>query len=188
LVFVRGGKAYNQVVVRVGDPRKPRKTWEGPRHPWRKEILMEELKLMGEYGLRNKRELWKAKTIIRKIRHRARALLATPKEVREKLEKALIQRLYKMGLVNESATLEDVLGLRVEDLLERRLQTIVYRKGLAKTIHQARQLIVHGHIAIGGRRITSPGYIVSRDEEELVDYAPTSPFKLKTQAEGAGVA
>jgi len=168
----------------LGDPKKPRKTWEGPRHPWRKEVLIEELKLMGTYGLRNKRELWKAKTIIRKIRHRARALLALPKEMREALEKALIHRLYKMGLVSENATLEDVLGLRVEDLLERRLQTIVYRKGLAKTIHQARQLIAHGHIAIAGRRIRSPGYLVSRDEEPLVDYAPTSPFKIKVQESG----
>ena len=60
--------------------------------------------------------------------------------------------------------------------MERRLQTIVYKKGLAKTIHHARQLIVHGHIAINGRRVTSPGYIVRRDEEEMVDYAPTSPY------------
>ncbi len=167
----------------MGDPKKPRKKWEGPRHPWRKEVLMEEIKIIGMYGLRNKRELWRAKTIIRKIRHRARALLATPKEIREPMEKALLRRLYKMGLISENATLEDVLGLRVEDLLERRLQTIVYRKGLARTIHQARQLIVHGHIAIAGRRVTSPGYLVSRDEEDLIDYAPTSPFKLKAEKE-----
>jgi len=163
----------------VGDPKKPRKKWEGPRHPWRKEVLAEELQLLGTYGLRNKRELWRAKTIVRKIRHQARALLAMPKEQRESIEKALLNRLYKMGLINEGSTLENVLDLRVEDLLERRLQTIVYRKGLARTIYQARQLIVHGHIAIAGRRVTSPGYIVSREEEELIDYAPTSPFKEK---------
>lgn len=167
----------------MGDPKKPKKKWEGPRHPWRKEVLMEELRLLGMYGLRNKRELWRAKTLVRNIRHRARALLATPKEVRESMEKALLNKLYKMGLISENASLEDVLGLRVEDLLERRLQTIVYRKGLAKTIYQARQLIVHGHIAIAGRRVTSPGYIVSREEEDLIDYAPTSPFKLKAKAE-----
>jgi len=177
-VYVRRGVGSS-----MGDPRKPRKKWEGPKHPWRKERLIEEMRIVGEYGLRNKRELWLAQSIIRKIRHRARALLAMPKEVREKLEKALIHRLYEMGLVNENATLENVLDLKVTDLLERRLQTIVYRKGLARTIHEARQLIVHGHIAIAGRRIRSPGYIVSRKEEELVDYAPTSPFKLKVQVE-----
>ncbi len=161
----------------MGDPKKPRKKWEGPKHPWRKEVLIQELKLLGTYGLRNKRELWRAQTIIRKFRHQARSLLAAPKEIREKVEKAMLRKLYNMGLLPENATLEDVLSLTVEDLLERRLQTIVYKKGLARTIHQARQLIVHGHIAIGGRRVTSPGYIVSREEEELVDYTPTSPFK-----------
>ncbi|MCD6300925.1 MAG: 30S ribosomal protein S4 [Staphylothermus sp.] len=161
----------------MGDPKKPGKKWEGPKHPWRKEVLIQELKLVGTYGLRNKRELWRAQTIIRKFRHQARSLLAAPKEIREKAEKALLRKLYRMGLLPENATLEDVLSLTVEDLLERRLQTIVYKKGLARTIYQARQLIVHGHIAIGGRRVTSPGYIVSREEEELIDYAPTSPFK-----------
>jgi small subunit ribosomal protein S4 len=166
----------------MGDPKKPRKKWEGPRNPWRKEVLIQELKLLGMYGLRNKRELWRAQTLVRKFRHQARSLLAAPKEIREKTEKALLKRLYNLGLLPENATLEDVLGLTVEDLLERRLQTIVYKKGLARTIHQARQLIVHGHIAIAGRRITSPSYIVSRAEEELVDYTPTSPFKKRLEA------
>ncbi len=169
----------------MGDPRKPRKKWMSPAHPWRKERLIEELKLVGEYGLRNKRELWIAQMIIRKFRHHARSLLAAPKEIREEAEKALLRKLYKMGLLPENATLDDILRLSVQDLLERRLQTIVYRKGLARTIYQARQLIVHGHIAIGGRRVTSPGYLVSREEEDLVDYAPTSPFKLKVQEEVA---
>ncbi len=165
----------------MGDPKKPRKKWTPPSHPWVKSRLIEEMKLMGEYGLRNKREIWKAATILRKIRHRARALLALPPEVRESEEKALLSRLYEMGLVSENATLDDVLSLTAKDLLERRLQTIVYKKGLARTIQEARQLIVHGHIAINGRRVTSPGYIVRRSEEELVDYAPTSPFKNKSQ-------
>ncbi len=166
----------------MGDPKKSRKKWEGPKNPWRKDVLIQELKLLGMYGLRNKRELWRAQTLIRKFRHQARSLLAAPKEIREEAEKALLRRLYSLGLLPENATLEDVLGLTVEDLLERRLQTIVYKKGLARTIHQSRQLIVHGHIAIAGRRITSPGYIVSRVEEELVDYAPTSPFKKRLEA------
>ena len=163
----------------MGDPRKPRKTWERPGHPWIKQRLIEEMELVGMYGLRNKRELWKAQTLLRRIRERARSLLSLPPEVRAVKEKELIRKLYKMGLIeSENATLDEVLGLTVSAILERRLQTIVYRKGLAKTIHQARQLIVHGHIAIAGRRIRSPGYLVSRDEENLIDYAPTSPFKL----------
>jgi len=164
----------------MGDPKKPRKKWKGPRHPWRKEILTQELELVGRYGLRNKRELWTAKTLLRNIRHRARSLLALPKEEREPQERALVNKLYKMGLLaSPNATIDDILNLTVEDVLERRLQTILFRKGLARTIHQARQFIVHGHVVIGDRRITSPGYLVSRDEEELVAIAPDSSILEK---------
>jgi len=165
----------------MGDPRKSRKKWTPPGHPWIKERLIEEMKLMGEYGLRNKREIWIAAAVLRKFRHRARSLLALPPEVREREEKALLARLYELGLVQENATLDDVLSLQTKDLLERRLQTIVYKRGLARTPHHARQLIVHGHIAINGRRVTSPGYIVKRKEEELVSYAPTSPYYKKEE-------
>ena len=91
----------------------------------------------------------------------------------------MLRRVYELGLLPENATLDDVLGLTVEDILRRRLQTVVYEKGLARTIYEARQLIVHGHIAIRGRRVTSPGHLVRRDEEEHIDYAPGSPFKLR---------
>ncbi len=167
----------------MGDPRKSRKKWQPPGHPWVKERLIEEMKLMGEYGLRNKREIWIAAAMLRKFRHRARSLLALPEEVRKHEEKALLSKLYELGLVDENATLDDVLSLHTRDLLERRLQTIVYKKGLAKTIHHARQLIVHGHIAINGRRVTSPSYIVPRSEEDLIGYAPTSPYFKKGSQE-----
>jgi small subunit ribosomal protein S4 len=163
----------------MGDPKKSRRTWEGPRHPWRKEVLIEESRLLGLYGLRNKRELWKAMSIIRYYRHRARALLAAPPEIREREERALIERLIKLGLLKEGAKLDNILDLRVDDLLERRLQTVVYRKGLARTIYEARQLIIHGHIAIKGRRIRSPGYLVTVDEEPYVDYYPYSPLTMR---------
>ncbi|MCE4627761.1 MAG: 30S ribosomal protein S4 [Desulfurococcales archaeon] len=166
----------------MGDPRKPRKKWEGPKHPWIKERLLRENQLVGKYGLRNKKELWKAETLARKFRHRARNLLALPEDEREEAQRVLLERLYQLGLVDKNAILDDILGITAEHILERRLQTIVHKKGLAKTIYQARQLIVHGHIAIGGRRVTSPGYLVTRDEEELVDYAPGSPFKERESA------
>jgi len=145
----------------MGDPKKSRKKWLPPKHPWRKEVLEEEINLMGKYGLRNKREIWKAKALARKLRHRARELLALPEEDRRKQEKALLSSLYSLGLLPSNASLDDVLGLSAENILDRRLQTIVYRKGLARSVHEARQLIVHGHIAIGGRRVTIPGYIVN---------------------------
>ncbi|GAY24858.1 hypothetical protein ATG_00610 [Desulfurococcaceae archaeon AG1] len=155
----------------MGDPKKPRKKWERPGHPWIKARLEEEMRLMGEYGLRNKRELWRAQTLLRRIRARARSLLVLPPDVRAKEEAELVNKLYHMGLLKSStASLDDILGISVSDVLERRLQTIVYKKGLAKSIHAARQLIVHGHIAIAGRRVTSPGHLVSRDEEELIGF------------------
>lgn len=164
----------------MGDPRKSRKKWEGPGLPWIKELLLHEQELLGKYGLRNKKEIWLARTIVRKFRHMARSLLALPPAERMVREKQLISKLYKMGLLtSQNATIDDILGLTEEQLLERRLQTIVFKKGLAKTIYQARQLIVHGHIAIGGKRVTSPGYIVPRDEEDLIDYYPTSVFKTR---------
>ncbi len=165
----------------MGDPRKPRKKWEGPKHPWIKERLLKEIELVGRYGLKNKKELWIAETMARKLRHRARQLLALPEEIRQEQMRALLDRLYEMGLVEKDASLDDILGLTAANILERRLQTIVYKKGLARTIYQARQMIVHGHIAIGGRRVTSPGYLVHRQEEDLVDYAPDSPYKERAK-------
>ncbi|MEM2690623.1 MAG: 30S ribosomal protein S4, partial [Candidatus Bathyarchaeia archaeon] len=128
------------------------------------------------YGLRNKRELWRHKTMLSKFRGIARSLIGKPPEERRKMEEELLSRLKKLGIIHETAVLDDVLDLTVEDILERRLQTIVFRKGLAKTIHQARQLITHGHIAIGNQRVTVPSYLVTREEEELVNYAPDSPL------------
>lgn len=149
----------------MGDPKKPRKTWKGPRHPWKRDALRREMELLGIYGLRNKRELWKAMTILRKIRHQARRLLA---QRDEKQTQELLAKLHRLGLLPANATLDDVLSLKVEDILERRLQTIVFRKGLAKSMHHARQLIVHGHVAIGGIRVRTPNRLLTIDEEKLV--------------------
>jgi len=162
----------------MGDPKKSRRKWEGPGHPWIKLNLDKEQVLIGKYGLRNKKEIWLAETIIRNFRHQARSLLALPPAERSTREKQLIQKLYRFGIIEkESASLDDILGLTEESYLERRLQTIVFKKGLARSIYQARQLITHGHIAIGGKRVTSPGYIVLKEEEDLIDYYPTSTFK-----------
>ena len=158
----------------MGDPRKQRRKYETPRFPWRTDILQSELKLQGQYGLRNKRELWRHKTTLSRFREIARSLLGMPAEERQKMEKQLLERLNRLGILPETAVLDDVLDLSLEDILERRLQTIVFNKGLAKSIYQARQLIAHGHIAIEGRRVPSPSYLVLRDEEAKITYAPSS--------------
>jgi len=158
----------------MGDPKKQRKKFETPRFRWRKDILQEELKLLGQYGLRNKHELWRHKTFLSKVRGIARSLISQTSDNRAKMEGELLARLKKLGILQETAVLADVLDLTIEDILERRLQTIVFRKSLTRTIFQARQLITHGHISINNRRITIPGHIVSKADEAQIAYSVTS--------------
>lgn len=160
----------------MGDPKRQRKKYDTPRFPWRADVLQEELKLLGQYGLRNKHELWRQETTLSNFRGIARSLIGRSAEERKKMENELVARLKKLGVLNETAVLDDVLDLTIEDILERRLQTIVFRKGLAKTIHQCRQLITHGHISVGNRRVTVPSYIVTREEEPTITYTPKSPL------------
>ncbi|MEM0026353.1 MAG: 30S ribosomal protein S4 [Ignisphaera sp.] len=168
----------------MGDPKKSRRRWESPGHPWIKSRLEREMELVGTYGLRNKRELWIAETMLRRVKHLARSLLALPEDEREKRLNQLVARLYSMGILSTAnATITDILSLSTEAVLERRLQTIVWKKGLAKTIYQARQLIVHGHIAVRGRRVTSPGYLVSREDEKYIDFYPISSYAKARTAE-----
>jgi len=158
----------------VGDPKKQRKKFETPRFRWRKDILQEELKLLGQYGLRNKHELWRHKTYLSKVRGIARSLISKTPEERAKMEGELLARLKKLGILQETAVLDNVLDLTIEDILERRLQTIVFRKSLTRTIFQSRQLITHGHISINNRRVTIPGYVVPKAEEAQITYSMTS--------------
>jgi small subunit ribosomal protein S4 len=158
----------------MGDPKKQRKKFETPRFRWRKDILQEELKLLGLYGLRTKHELWRHKTFLSKVRGIARSLISKTPEERAKMEGELLARLKKLGILQETAVLADVLDLTIEDILERRLQTIVFRKSLTRTIFQSRQLITHAHISINNRRVTIPGHIVSKVEEAQISYSVTS--------------
>ncbi|HEY6668703.1 MAG TPA: 30S ribosomal protein S4 [Candidatus Nitrosopolaris sp.] len=152
----------------MGDPRKPKKSYHRPRRIWTSEQLNTELYIVGSYGLRNKRELWKAQTEIARIRNQARTLLSLPIELRYEKEKNLLGFLNRLGLVQESASLDDVLNLKIEDIIERRLQTVVMRKAKAKSPHQARQIVVHGHVSIGNRIVNLPGYLVKREEEPQI--------------------
>ncbi len=149
----------------MGDPKKPRKTFSRPKNPWRSEQLAQELYLLGTYGLRNKRELWKTQGELSNVRKQARRLLAASVEVRSRDGKKLLDSLSRKGLVSEGVVLDDVLNLSVEDFLARRLQTLVYKKGAAVSPLQARQLIVHGHVKVGERVVNIPGYQVTAEEE-----------------------
>jgi small subunit ribosomal protein S4 len=155
----------------MGDPKKSRKRWQGPRHPWKKDNLIKELSLVGKFGLRNKRELWCSNSVLKSYRKQAGAILALEESARVVKEKDLINKLSKLGLLEEGAVLDSILGLSVEDILERRLQTILIKNNKATTPYQSRQMIVHGHVRIGNRRVSSPGYLVSRTEESQISCA-----------------
>ena len=155
--------------------RKIKKTYSKPRKPWDRARIEEEKKLIKNYGLRRKREIWKAASYLRIFRQRARDLAAKRDEEEQK---KLLEKLYKLGILEKNANLNDVLGLTVENILERRLQTIVYKKGLANTLRQARQLIVHGHIQVNGRSTKFPSFLVTRDLEDKIEYYKFEP-KLK---------
>jgi small subunit ribosomal protein S4 len=160
----------------LGDPRKPRKTYQTPRHPWRKEQLEAELHLLGEYGLRNKRELRRHETMLSQIRGIARSLLGATEEQKSEVESQYLKRLARLGILPESASVDNILDLSVKDLMERRLQTIVHRSGLAKSIHQARQFVSHGHVSIAGQIVSVPSYLVKRDEESRIAFDQRSPL------------
>jgi small subunit ribosomal protein S4 len=167
----------------MGDPKKSRKRYSPPRNPWRSDQLSQELFLLGTYGLRNKKELWRAQTRLSNFRKQARHLLAASTDVRGREEPKLLTHIGKLGLVqNEQSTLDDVLSLTVENILERRLQTLVWKHGLAKSPYQARQLISHGHIALNERRMTIPSYLVSPGEEGSLSYSSGSSFAKFAQA------
>jgi len=158
----------------MGDPKYSRKVWKKPKRPLNYELKMEELKTLGTFGLRTKRELWKTRTELSRVRHQARLLLGLRQEVREEKEPVLMKSLARIGLVNAEATLDDVLNLGTDDLLSRRLQSIVTKKLGFKTPYQARQAVIHGHIMIGDRKINIPSYTVKVDEEDSIHFTPES--------------
>jgi len=160
----------------MGDPKTSRRGWQKPKRPLNYDLIMEELKILGTFGLKTKRELWKTQTELSRVRLQARSLLALRQDERERKEPILMQSLSKIGLVNEDSTLDDVLNLQVTDLLSRRLQTIAQRKLYFKTPYQARQAIVHGHIMIGDSVVTIPSYVVKTDEEAKIHLIPESSF------------
>lgn len=158
----------------MGDPKYPRRVWRKPKRPLNYELKMEELKTLGTFGLKTKRELWKAHTELSRVRKQARSLLALRQEIREQREPILMNSLARVGLVKDNSTLDDVLNLHVTDLLSRRLQMVVFRLFGFKTPYQARQAVVHGHIMIGDRVVNVPSYIVKIDEEKQIRVTPGS--------------
>lgn len=155
------------------------RTYQTPRRPFEKARLDQELKLIGQFGLRNKREVWRVRLTLAKIRTAARELLTLDEKNPKRLFEgnALLRRLVRIGVLDESRMkLDYVLGLKVEDFMERRLQTQVFKLGLAKSIHHARVQIRHRHIRVRKQIVNVPSFIVRLDSQKHIDLALTSPL------------
>ena len=154
----------------MGDPKKNRKKYSTPPHPWNATRLKDEKVLVESFGLKNKKEVWKMTSIIKRFKSQAKSLIAGYTEQSEKEKKQLLAKLLKLNLVSENATLDDVLGLKIESVFERRLQTLVFKKSLARSVKQARQFITNGHISINGKKCNIPSYLVLKEEENKISF------------------
>ncbi len=161
----------------MGNVRRTRKKYHGPAHPWQANRIEKERGLVATYGLKNKEEIWKMESFLKKFARNVKRLIAAHTTQAEIEKKQLMAKVSSIGLLGAGAKLEDVLDLRIENILDRRLQTLVYRKGLARSIKAARQFITHNHITVGERSITFPSYIVTAIEEPTISFTPTSLFR-----------
>ena len=163
----------------MGSPKFSKKKYNTPFHPWKENRIESERALIKKYGLKNHKEVWKAKTYLGRYRQQARELLAKIEgkdpQVKKESEQLLLH-LTRMGILPAGSSLDDVLALETESVLSRRLQTLVFLKGFSTAATQSRQLINHGHVAIGERKVTIPSYMVSKDEENDINYTNTSPL------------
>merc|ERR1712004_564517 len=156
-----------------------RKTYVTPKRPFEKERLDQELKLIGEFGLRNKREVWRVKMTLAKVRKAARMLLTLEEKDPKRLFEgnALLRRLIRIGVLDETRQkLDHVLSLKIEDFLKRRLQTQVFKLGLAKSVHHARVLIKQRHIRVRKQVVDVPSFIVRLDSQKHIDFSLKSPL------------
>ncbi len=153
----------------MGDPRKARPKYETPRKVWDEDRIKNDSGLTREYGLRKTREIWTITQELKKVRRYARLQLSRGEEGKKEGQ-FILDKLSRMGVGKQGIALEDVLGLSVRDFLERRLQTLVLKKGLARTPKQSRQLVTHGFISVNGRKVTIPSYLVTASEEPTISY------------------
>lgn len=160
----------------MGDPRKQRKKFSKPSHPWQKLRIDEEKELTREFGLKNKNEIWRASSLLSDFKDRAKKLVTSTSKQGEVEKTQLLTKLASYGLLSAEANLDDVLSLTLRDILELRLQTIVHKMGLSKTAKQARQLITHHHILVNGKKVTVPGYLVLESDKGNIIFSPDSAF------------
>lgn len=171
----------------MGDPKKIRKKYDTPRHPWIKSRIEEEKRIRFEFGTRSKKEIWKMETILKNFKSRAKTLIILRTQQSEIETKQLFSRVKELGLVTDEVTFDNILGLNLDNIMDRRLQTIVFKKGLARSVKQARQFIVHEHILVNGKKITSPSYIVPVREESSIQFKTLSSLNDENHPERVAI-
>ncbi len=154
----------------MGSPKRNRRQYDKPKDIWNLQRINADNEIIEEFGLKNMKELWKVQSELSRIRSNIRMLLSGTSEQNAKVQENILTRLSKYGVATKTSTLDNLLDLKENAFLSRRLQSLVFKRGLAKTIKQARQLIVHGYISIGGKRVNRPGYLVSVEEESKIGY------------------
>lgn len=170
----------------MGQTKRLRKKYETPAHPWQKDRIIEEKDYIRSYGFKNKKEIWKEIGKLKKARAQAKRIIANKlSEQAQKEKEQLLSRLVKYGLLTKDSKVEDVLGLKANDFFDRRLQTIVFKRGFARSMKQARQFIVHGHVMIKEDKVTAPSYMVSLAEESQITFSPLSNLSKADHPERA---
>lgn len=167
----------------MGDPKKFKKKYNTPAHPWNKVAIEVEGQLRKDFGLAKKKEIYIASSFLKKYKDIAKRLIADRSAQGAKEGLQITEKLQRVGLLQIGAKLDAVLSLELKDILERRLQSLVCRKGLAKSMKQARQFITHRHIMIGTKEITSPSYITSLQEEAVLAFHGRSALKSSDHLE-----
>ena len=159
--------------------KKLKKQYETPSEAWDEDRIEEEKELIEEFGLRNKKEVYRAESELRGLRRQARKAIAAESDEQRK---PLLERAHSLGLIKSDGTIDDVLSLSTRDFLERRIQTAVERKGYADTAKEARQLVVHGHIYLNGEEVNVPGYLLTQEEEKELELRMPEPEEDEEEA------
>ena len=169
----------------MGDPKKQRKKFSKPDHPWRKERIESEKEIVQQYGLKRKQEIWKMDSMLKKFLNRAKSLIAQRSAQSELEKKQLLSRLHTLGLLKKDSRIEDILNLTLKDVMERRLQTLLCRKNLSNSMLQSRQFITHEFVAVGNRKITSPSHLISLQEEPNIKLVKAMNLMQNTKEQKA---
>ncbi len=167
----------------MGDPKKLRKKYSTPVHPWNKGDIDRAKGLRREFGLNIRKEVLIADSFLKKYKDIAKRLIADTSKQGVLEKKQMMDKLSRLGLISAGAELDGVLSLTIQDVLNRRIQSVTYRKGLARSMKQARQFIVHRHITLDGKDITSPSYLLSVEEESKLKFKDKSALSDENHPE-----